>query len=115
MAISGDTAIAGASGDDDNGSDSGSAYLFQRKAGAWSQVKKLTAADGAADDSFGYSVAISGDTAIAGASGDDDNGGNSGSAYLFQRKAGAWSQVKKPAAADGAAGDSFWIFRGHLG
>ena len=44
---------------------------------------KLTASDGAASDFFGFSVSISGDTALVGAHGDDDNGSNSGSAYVF--------------------------------
>ena len=46
---------------------------------------KLRASDGAAYDYFGYSVAISGDgsTAVIGAYGDDDRGGDSGSAYIF--------------------------------
>jgi len=44
---------------------------------------KLLALDGASDDYFGYSVATSGDTVVVGAYGDDDNGSNSGSAYIF--------------------------------
>ena len=67
--------------DDDNGTDSGSAYLFDITTGE--QIAKLLPDDGAAYDSFGFSVAISGSTAITGAYDDDDNGSNSGSAYLF--------------------------------
>ena len=74
-------AIVGALFDDDNGVDSGSAYLFDVTTGQ--QISKLLPNDGAADDRFGYSVAISGGTAIVGAVGDDDNGSWSGSAYLF--------------------------------
>ena len=48
------------------------------------EQKKLTASDGAADDRFGVSVSISGDTAIVGASFDDDNGSDSGSVYVFR-------------------------------
>ena len=62
---------------------SGSAYVFENADGVWTQVDKLTAADGAPDDAFGQSVSISGDTILAGASYDDDRGNNSGSAYLF--------------------------------
>jgi FG-GAP repeat len=86
VAISGDTVVIGAGGDDDNGSDSGSAYVFERDQGGadnWGQVKKLTASDGAAEDIFAGSVAISGDTVVIGAKGDDDNGSDSGSAYIF--------------------------------
>jgi hypothetical protein len=77
----------------------------------WTQVKKLTASDGVADDQFGISVAISGDIALVGAWHDDvaifsDNG----SAYLFERNTGGadnWGQVKKLVASDGAASDQF--------
>ncbi len=81
VAISGSTAIVGAYRDDDNGSFSGSAYLFDPTTGE--QLFKLLPDDGAALDFFGLSVAISGTTAIVGARFDDDNGEWSGSAYLF--------------------------------
>ncbi|MEE8154221.1 MAG: FG-GAP repeat protein [Phycisphaerales bacterium] len=80
-----ETALVGARGDDDNGGNSGSAYLFDTTTGA--QIAKLLPNDGAAGDIFGFSVAISGDTAIVGAFGDDDNGNGSGSAYLFDAAA----------------------------
>ncbi|MDB4363625.1 hypothetical protein N9Z31_05680 [Pseudomonadales bacterium] len=67
VSISGDTAVIGARGDDDNGSNSGSAYVYVRSNGVWSEQQKLTASDGAADDYFGWSVSISGDTAVMGA------------------------------------------------
>jgi hypothetical protein len=47
------------------------------------EMAKLLASDGAHSDYFGYSVAIDGNLAIIGAPGDDDNGSNSGSAYIF--------------------------------
>ncbi len=105
--MSGDHAIVGAYGDDDTGSASGSAYVFRNVAGNWQQVAKLTAADAAAGDYFGYSVAVSGDHAIVGAYGDDDTGSASGSAYVFRNVAGNWQQVAKLTAADAAAGDYF--------
>ncbi len=83
VAISGDTAVVGAYHDDDNGADSGSAYVFVRSGSGWTQQAKLTASDGAAGDLFGVSVAISGDTAVVGAFYDDDNGADSGSAYVY--------------------------------
>ena len=109
VAISGDTALVGALYDDDNGSNSGSAYIYQRQAdGSWSETAKLTASDAAAGDYFGSSVAISGDTALVGARYDDDDGDNSGSAYLYQRQAdGSWSETAKLTASDAAAGDYF--------
>ncbi|MBM43489.1 MAG: hypothetical protein CMJ36_00530 [Phycisphaerae bacterium] len=109
VAISGDTALVGAYGDDDNGSYSGSAYIYQRQAdGSWSEMQKLTASDGAAENYFGKSVSISGDTALVGAYADDDNGVYSGSAYIYERQAdGSWSEMQKLTASDGAQIDQF--------
>src|SRR5690606_28190217 len=56
---------------------------------------KVQASDGATGDDFGYSVAISGDYAVIGAYQDDDNGSNSGSAYVFERISGTWTQTQK--------------------
>ncbi len=109
VCISGDFAIVGASGDDDNGEDSGSAYVFQRLDGVWTEVAKLTASDGSANDAFGIGVAISSNYAMVGAFADDDNGDGSGSAYLFQRIMDSWVEVAKLTASDGAEGDQFGI------
>ena len=103
VGISGNTAIVGAYRDDDNGIESGSAYLFDATTGT--QRAKLLPSDGAAGDFFGYSVAISGNTAIVGARYDDDNGSDSGSAYLFDIVSGA--QIAKLLPSDGAIGDYF--------
>ena len=83
VSISGDYALIGAFRDDDNGNDSGSAYIFQRNGTNWIEQTKLVASDGALDDYFGRSVSISGDYVLIGAYGDDDNGSSSGSAYIF--------------------------------
>jgi hypothetical protein len=113
VSISGDTVVVGAYFDDDNGFNSGSAYVFERDEGGadnWGQVAKLTASDGAQEDEFGTAVSISGDTVVVGASWDDDNGDYSGSVYLFERDEGGpgnWGQVTKLSASDGDAGDRF--------
>ena len=65
VAINGTTAIVGATRDDDNGSESGSVYLFDTSTG--NQLFKLLPSDGVADDYFGNSVAVNGTTAIVGA------------------------------------------------
>ena len=111
VGISGNTAIVGAWFDDDDGSGSGSAYLFDTTTG--NQLFKLTAGDGAGGDSFGWSVASSGTTAIVGARLDDDDGASSGSAYLFDETTGA--QLAKLTAADAAAGDNFGLSVGISG
>ena len=105
VAISGNTAIVGAPfNDSDNSIDSGSAYIFTNNGGTWSEIEKLTAMDGDVGDRFGYSVAISGNTAIVGASGDDSS---KGSAYIFTNNNGTWSQTEKLTAIDGEDGDQF--------
>jgi len=114
VSVSGDAAIVGVYRDDDNGSFSGSAYVFgQNEGGAdnWGQVTKLTASDAAASDKFGYSVSISGDLAVVGAHFDNnDNGAQAGSAYVFARNEGGadnWGQVAKLITNDGAVSDHF--------
>jgi len=83
ISISGDYAVVGTAHDDDRGFESGSAYVFKRAGTSWGEETKLLPSDGAEGDFFGVSVSISGDYAIVGARGDDDNGENSGSAYVY--------------------------------
>jgi len=109
VSVSGDTAVMGAHSDDHaGGTDAGSAYVFVRTAGGWTQQAKLTASDAAASDYFGVSVSVSGDTAVIGANGDDHAGGtDAGSAYVFVRSGGVWTQQAKLTASDAAASDVF--------
>jgi hypothetical protein len=83
VAIDGDTAVVGASGVEGG---RGAVYVFTRTGDAWHQSARLTASDGEARDSLGSSVAIDGDTIVAGAPG-DRIGSNvfQGSAYTFAR------------------------------
>ena len=91
----------------------GSAYIFQRDVfqrdggTGWVEETKLTASDGDPYDAFGYSVSISGDSAIIGAVYDDDNGNNSGSAYIFRRGGTGWIEEAKLTASDGDYDDYF--------
>jgi len=107
VAVDGDTVVVGAHLDDDKGIDSGSVYVFVRTGATWTQQAKLTAADGAADDRFGWAVAVDADTIVVGAYGDDDKGIDSGSVYVFTRTGGTWTQQAKLTAPDGAANDYF--------
>jgi hypothetical protein len=107
VAVDAGTVVVGASYDDDKGPYSGSVYVFTRTGGTWTQQAKLTAADGAAYDRFGYAVAVDGDTIVVGAYQDDDKGTNSGSAYVFTRTGATWTQQAKLVPADGAANDNF--------
>ncbi len=115
VAVDGNTAVVGARGDKNmvGGTDvsTGSAYVFTKDSDGWSQVAKLTASDGAADDEFGISVAVDGDTIVVGAYQDDDNGGESGSAYVFTKPTnGPWvstDTAAKLTASDGAMTDRY--------
>ena len=77
VAVSGNTAIVGAAGNDDAGSGSGAAYVFVRSGNSWSEQAKLTASDAAPGDNFGFSVAVSGDTVVVGAALADVGGASS--------------------------------------
>ena len=78
VAISGDTIAVGAYGDDIGAAeDAGSVYVFVKPAGPWmnaTQTARLTASDGAGADALGISVAISGNTIVAGAFQDEIGG-----------------------------------------
>ncbi|WP_026775628.1 Ig-like domain-containing protein [Polaribacter sp. Hel_I_88] len=100
VAISGDKAIVGSLGDDDDGTDSGSAYIYNVASGSWIEEAKITATDAAQSDLFGWSVAISGDKAIVGANRNDDGGQDSGSAYVFSFVNNNWTQEAKLIASD---------------
>jgi FG-GAP repeat protein len=104
VAISGETVMVGAPGDDSRGS----VYVFARSGEVWSQQQMLTASDAAANDSFGNSMAINGETVVVGAVGDDGAAGiDQGAAYVFARSGGVWSEQQKLEASDAAANDLF--------
>src|SRR5439155_711929 len=109
VAIDGNTAVVGAPNATINGhSSQGAAYIFSNSNGSWAQVAKLTANDGASFDTFGYSVAISGNTAVVGAWHSTINGNPlQGAAYVFTYADGQWSEQAKLTANDGVAFDAF--------
>ncbi len=109
VSISGDVLLAAATGDDDRGADAGAAYVFERSGTVWTQVQKLTANDGVTMDRFGWSVALSGTTALIGAPFDDDDGSNSGAAYVFEEITGFWTQRLKLHASDANTPDNFGL------
>ena len=109
VAISGDTAVVGAPWHDVGGNaDQGSAYVFVRNGGTWSLQAQLFASNGGADDWFGISVAISGDTIVVGANQDDVGANvNQGSAYVFARSGSTWNEQVWLYAGDGSEWDGF--------
>ena len=102
-----DLAIIGAGYNDDAGSNSGSAYVFRFNGTSWVEEQKLTASDAAAGDLFGLAVSASSDVVVIGASGNDDAGTVSGSAYLFRFNGSGWVEEQKLTASDAAARDVF--------
>ena len=111
VAVFEDTLFVGASDDDGEGSDSGSAYIYSRDftTKEWILQQKLVADERAAEDRFGGSVAVFEDTLVVGAKYDDDNGEESGSAYIYNRDPTTkeWILQQKLVADDGADGDYF--------
>jgi len=119
--VSGDYAVVGAYGDDEdeNGANlmytSGSAYILEKDlSGNWNEVQKIVASDRAANDNFGMAVSISGNYLVVGVfqEDEDENGLNtmyaSGSAYIFERNSsGLWLEVQKIVASDRATEDYF--------
>jgi uncharacterized repeat protein (TIGR01451 family) len=111
VAVAADTIVVGAHRNDDAGLNSGSAYVFFRTSGTWSEQQKLTASDAGVQDNYGNSVGISGETIIIGSTSDDDPiaGNNAGSAYVYSRSGATWSETDKLTASDIAASDSFGV------
>lgn len=121
ISISGNYVIVGATGEDEDALGgntldfAGAAYIFKKDdTGNWGEVQKIVATDRGAFDNFGSSVSISGDYAIVGVNGEDENtsGGNTlsdaGSAYIFKKDTtDNWGEVQKIVASDRGANDFF--------
>lgn len=109
VVFNGDTAFIGAYGAmvNDNFSQ-GAVYVFTRTGGVWTQTQKITAADGQMFDNFGYSLGLSGTTAIIGADGATiGSNGTQGAAYVYDGSSGTWTNTQKLLASDGGPGDIF--------
>ncbi|MCB8942290.1 MAG: FG-GAP repeat protein [Ardenticatenaceae bacterium] len=111
VAVEGDTAVIGAVwADIDADTDQGAAYIFTRTHNNWTQQAKLIVNTGAAQDRFGTSVAISGDTVVIGAPFANVNGhANQGAAYVFTRSGSTWSQQDKLFISPGVGNERFGI------
>jgi hypothetical protein len=109
VSLSGDTAVVGAWRDTCAGTDAGAAYVFVAQGSAWALQQKLVGSDTTDRDAFGYSVSIDGEEIIVGACGHDENGVDAGSAYVFARMSGVWTETSELLASDGTAGDCFGL------
>ena len=132
-AISGDTLVVGAIGEasnstgvngvqtDNSAVNSGAVYVFTRTGTTWSQQAYIKASNTGSGDFLGTSVAISGDTLIAGANGEasnatgvngvqtDNSASNAGAVYVFTRTGTTWSQQAYLKASNAETRDDFGI------
>jgi hypothetical protein len=109
VSVSDDKIVIGApyASVDGNGGE-GAAYVFTNTAGVWSQTAKLAPDDGAASYNFGWSVALSGATAVVSAPvAPVGENALQGKAYIFSEDAGVWTQAQALVAADGTASATF--------
>ena len=133
VAISGDTVVVGANGEDSNATGvngdqtdnsaafAGAAYVFVRSGDTWTQQAYLKASNTETMDQFGWWVAISGDTVVVGAPGEDsdangvngnqsdNNAPTSGAAYVFVRNGTTWSQQAYLKASNSDVNDQFGV------
>ncbi|MBI4995616.1 MAG: FG-GAP repeat protein [Rhodocyclales bacterium] len=137
VAVAGDTVVVGAHSEasnqttitngttasaDNSAAQAGAAYVFKRTGTAWAQQAYLKAANAGANDEFGFSVAIHGDTVVVGAKGEasnqttitngttasaDDSAAAAGAAYVFKRSGTTWAQEAYLKAPNAGAGDHF--------
>ena len=99
LSADGNTAVVGAR---EKAMGKGAAYVFVRSGSSWTQQQELIASDGLGGDNFGYSVAVSGDTAVVGAF-------QKRAAYVFVRSGTSWTQQQELTASDGTSGDYFGL------
>lgn len=133
VAASGDTVVIGAYLEDSNATgvngnhadnsatNSGAVYVFVRNGTTWSQQAYLKASNTGAFDNFGNWVAVSGDTVVVGAYGEDSNttgvngnqadnsAENAGAAYVFVRSGTTWSQQAYLKASNTGVSDLFGL------
>lgn len=107
VSLSGNRALVGAYATDENGANSGSAYIFVFDGTTWKLEAKLLPSDGAAGDFFGGHVSLSGNRALVGASYKSDTFGDNGAAYVFAFDGTSWSQEAKLVNSDNGFLDRF--------
>ena len=87
--------------------ESGAAYVFVRSGTTWTQQAYLKASNTAADDRFGFAVALSGETAVVGSRWESGVAAKSGAAYVFFRSGTAWTQQAYLKASNPGVNDYF--------
>lgn len=98
-----------------HGTNRGAAYVYENIADTWTFQQQLIAPDAADNSEFSWETKIKGDTIIAGARYDDENGNNSGAVYVFDYDGTNWSFQQKFLASDGSGGDELGYGIGYNG
>ena len=107
VAIDGDTALVGGHRINKPSADAGSVYVFERLGNSWLQTAHLTAPDATKFAYFGFSIGLDGNTAIVGATRDDEAGPEAGAAYVFVRSGIQWTFQEKLIGNNTEADDNF--------
>lgn len=96
VSLSNAFAVVGAPNKTVNATNQGAAYVYSRSGTVWAQQQQLTASDGAGQDKFGSSVAISGNYLMVGAPGKNFSPNFAqGAAYLLKLANGYWGQQRR--------------------
>ncbi|MCP3916406.1 MAG: hypothetical protein GY711_12685 [bacterium] len=95
VALAGDRITVGASGDSEQGSAAGAAYVFELGAAGWQEVRKLQGSQSGTETHFGLSLDLSGDVLAVGAPGEVQAGGVFGAVYVFDANGGAWNETAR--------------------
>ncbi len=105
VSILGDSLAVGANAAPNGGTARGKAFIFRRVGGTWSTAGlKITPADATDGDNFGNAIAMGVDSVLVGATG---RNANTGAAFAFRFRDGAWSLESSLTAPDAATGDNF--------
>lgn len=109
VGLAGGTAMVGAwQADNENGTAAGSVFVFSRVDGEWNRETRLTADDGNEGAAFGWSISMSGETAVIGAWRDHNaNGQQAGAAYVYTDSGESWTLADTLIADSGGSDDQF--------
>lgn len=107
LALQGDRLAVGSSWDAQDQYQSGAVRVYERVGSTWSQVVKLKGTNVAYNRNLGRSIALDGDTIVAGASYECCATSPAGNAYVFRRVGGTWTQEAMLSGVGTGASDAF--------
>lgn len=103
VSIDGDTIVVGALQHDDQATDAGAVYVYERSDpgtpndptdDTWTEVAELLSDAPAPNGNFGVAIDLEGDTLVVGARAESVNGSQTGAVHVFQRTAGVWTRTE---------------------